>query len=60
MKALVVAAIYLLPFIAIGWIAKRVIDRRMRGTNLIDVHDLAGPNRRKRKVFLLGSWREEG
>ena len=60
MKALVVAAIYLLPFIVIGWMTKRLIDRRMRGANLTDVHDLAGTNRPKRKVFLLGSWRHEG
>jgi hypothetical protein len=57
--ALVVLAIYLIPFLVIGWAVKRVIDRRMTGTHLIDVHDLAGANRGKRKVFLLGIWRDE-
>jgi phosphoribulokinase len=57
--ALVVAVIYLVPFIALGWIVKRVIDRYMRGHSLGDVHELAGQDRPKRKVFLLGAWRDE-
>jgi hypothetical protein len=59
MKALAVAFIYLAPFFIIGAIAKMLIKKRMEGSGLSDVHDLAGQNRRKRKVFLLGSWRDE-
>ncbi|MCW5746033.1 MAG: hypothetical protein KIT36_07535 [Alphaproteobacteria bacterium] len=59
MWALTVAAIYLVPFVVIGWAAKRVIDRYMHGSHLSDVHDLAGDKRRSRKMFLLGSWRDE-
>lgn len=57
--ALVVLVIYVVPFLAIGWVTKRVVDRWMTGHHLGDVHDLAGPKRGKRKVFLLGSWRDE-
>ena len=52
-------AIYLVPFLVVGWIAKRLLDRWMNGATLRDIHDLAGPNRGARSVFLLGSWRTE-
>jgi hypothetical protein len=62
MWGLTVAAIYFGSFIAIGIIAKMVLGKLMTrtGVDLADVQALAGPNRRKRKVFLLGIWREEG
>jgi hypothetical protein len=34
------------------WLKRRAVD-------LTDVQSQAGPNRRLRKVFLLGSWRTE-
>jgi hypothetical protein len=62
MWAVTVAVIYFGSFIAIGIIAKIVLGKLMTrtGADLADVQALAGPNRRKRKVFLLGIWRQEG
>jgi hypothetical protein len=61
MRALVTAVIYFGTFLAIGLIAKMLIGRWMgrHGADLDDVHAQAGENRRKRKVFLLGAWRNE-
>jgi hypothetical protein len=62
MWALAVAVIYFGSFLAIGIVARlalRTLMERM-GADLADVHAQAGPNRRKRQVFLLGAWREEG
>jgi hypothetical protein len=62
MKALWTAVIYFGSFLAIGLIAKLGLRRWMdrHGSDLSDVQGQAGPNRRKRKVFLLGAWRDEG
>jgi hypothetical protein len=62
MWALFVATIYFGSILAIGLAARFLLARLMsdRGVDLADVHALAGPNRPKRKVFLLGAWREEG
>lgn len=57
MRALFTALIFFGSFLAIGALAKRWLDRR--GVDLPDVQGQAGPNRRKRRVFLLGSWRNE-
>ncbi len=59
MKALAGAFIYLAPFFIIGVIARMIIRKRMKGSSLSDMHDLAGQKRGRRKVFLLGSWRDE-
>jgi hypothetical protein len=60
MWALVVAVIYFGSFLAIGFIAKAVLAKLMKRTGAIsDVQAQAGQNRRKRKVFLLGVWRDE-
>lgn len=61
MDALVVALVYVVPFVAIGLVAKRLIDAWMKkkGATLADIHALAGPNRRKGLQFLLGFWRRE-
>jgi hypothetical protein len=58
----VVASIYFGSFIAIGIIARVVLAQLMRrsSASLEDIHTLAGPNRGKRRVFLLGAWRNEG
>jgi hypothetical protein len=59
--ALVVAIIYFGSFIATGIAARTALGWLMRriGVELEDVQAQAGPNRRGRKVFLLGAWRTE-
>ena len=61
MDALVVALVYVLPFLIIGFAARRLIDAWMdkKGATLADIHALAGPRRRKGPQFLLGVWRRE-
>ena len=61
MWALVVAVIYLGSFLAIGIIARIALGKLMRqtGVDLTDVQAQAGSNRGKRRVFLLGFWRDE-
>jgi hypothetical protein len=60
MRALFVATVYFGTFLAIGWLAKRALDRWMNrhGADLADVHEQAG-RRGDRTVFLLGFWRRE-
>jgi len=57
MKALETFAIYVTPFLILGLVAKLLLQRYV--VDLTDVHEQAGPKRRPRKVFLLGSWRAE-
>jgi hypothetical protein len=57
MRALVVGFIYFGSFIAIGLAARGWMRRN--GVELSDVQRQAGPNRRKRTLFLLGVWRSE-
>jgi hypothetical protein len=57
MKAIETLAIYLTPFLVLGMAAKLWLKRR--AVDLTDIQSQAGPNRRPRKVFLLGSWRTE-
>jgi len=61
MWALTVALIYFGSFIALGIVARIVLGKLMTrtGAELTDVQAQAGPNRGKRSVFLLGSWRQE-
>jgi hypothetical protein len=62
MRALVTAVIYFGSFLAIGLIAKLTIGRWMnrRNLDLSEIQAQAGPRRGKRRVFLLGFWRDEG
>jgi hypothetical protein len=62
MRALVTAVVYFGSFLAIGLIAKLVIGRWMnrRNLDLSEIHAQVGPRRGKRRIFLLGFWREEG
>jgi hypothetical protein len=62
MWALAVATIYFGSFLALGVAARILLGKVMQqhGADLADVQAQAGTNRRKRKVFLLGVWREEG
>lgn len=57
MKALETFAIYVMPFLLLGLLAKLLLQRCV--VNLTDVQEQAGPKRRARKVFLLGGWRTE-
>jgi hypothetical protein len=57
MKALETFAIYVTPFLILGAVAKLLSKRY--AVDLTDVQAQAGPKRRPRSVFLLGSWRSE-
>ena len=57
MRALATFAIYVTPFLIIGIAAKLLMKRW--GVDLSDVQAQAKPNRRARKLFLLGAWRKE-
>lgn len=57
MGALGTLAVYVTPFLIIGIAVKLLMKRR--GVDLSDVQAQAGPNRKARKVFLLGAWRRE-
>ncbi len=57
MRALVTFAIYVTPFLLIGFAAKLFMKRR--SVDLSDIQTQAGPKRKPRKVFLLGAWRNE-
>ena len=61
MRALLTALIYFGSFLAVGLIAKLTVGRLMarRDLDLADIQAQAGDNRRKRRLFLLGSWRDE-
>ena len=57
MRALEILAIYVTPFLVLGAAAKLLMRRY--SVDLTDVQKQAGPNRRARRVFLLGGWRTE-
>ena len=57
MRTLETLVIYLAPFLIIAAAVKLLMKRR--GVDLSDVQAQAGPNRRTRKMFLLGGWRRE-
>jgi hypothetical protein len=56
LHALLVLAIYLIPFIVIGMVARVVMERMTNGSDLSDIQDQAGDGRRKVTGFLLGIW----
>jgi hypothetical protein len=56
-RALETLVIYVAPFLIIGIAVKLLMKRK--GVDLSDVQSQAGPNRRRRRVFLLGGWRSE-
>ena len=60
--AFATAIVYLGFFLAVGMIAKRAVDRWMhdKDLDLTEIQSQAGSNRGKRRLFLLGFWREEG
>jgi hypothetical protein len=62
MRALVTAVIYFGSPLAIGLIAKLLVGRWMvrNDLDLPEIQAQAGPRRGKRRVFLLGFWRDEG
>jgi hypothetical protein len=59
--ALAVLLIYLVPFFAIGIVAKKLIDAWMarNGATLQEIQEQSGPMRRKPTRFLLGFWYRE-
>ena len=57
MIALETFAIYVTPFVILGVVAKLLLQRHV--VDLTDVQKQAGPNRKPRRVFLLGGWRTE-
>ena len=62
MRALVTAVVYFGSFLAIGLTAKLVVGRWMnrRNLDLSEIQAQVGPRRGKRRIFLLGFWRDEG
>ena len=62
MRALVTAVVYFGSFLAIGLTAKLMIGRWMnrRNLDLSEIQAQVGPRRGKRRIFLLGFWRDEG
>ena len=62
MDALTTAVIYFGSFLVLGVIAKLAVRwwARRRDVDLAEIHREAGPNRGKRRVGLLGFWRDEG
>jgi hypothetical protein len=62
MRAIIVAVIYFGSFLALGVIAKMAVSRWVdrRDLDLPEIQAQAGPRRGKRRVFLLGFWRDEG
>jgi hypothetical protein len=59
--ALATAIVYFGTFLAIGFAARLAIKKWMsrRDFDLADIQAQAGTNRRKRRMFLLGCWRDE-
>lgn len=57
MRALELFAIYVTPFLIVGAAIKILMKRY--AVDLADVQKEAGPNRRSRRLFLLGGWRSE-
>ena len=57
MRSLINVALTVIPFVVIG-IAVKVLMKR-RGVELTDVQSQAGSNRRPRRMYLFGFWREE-
>ena len=62
MDALTTAIIYFGTFLVLGLILKLAIKwwTRRRNVDLADIQKEAGPHRGKRRVGLLGFWRDEG
>jgi hypothetical protein len=62
MRALVTAVVYFGSFLAIGLTAKLVAGGWMnrRNLDLSEIQAQVGPRRGKRRIFLLGFWRDEG
>ena len=62
MHELMTAVIYFGSFLCVGMIAKIFVSRFMarKDLDLPEIQAQAGPRRGKRRVFLLGFWRDEG
>jgi hypothetical protein len=57
-RALLIVAVYLIPFLLIGLSAR--IWMKCKGIELSDVQAESDPHRKRRPRFLLGIWRDEG
>jgi hypothetical protein len=60
--AFATAIVYFGTFLVLGLGAKAAIDRWMHGKDLdlSEIQAQAGRNRGRRRLFLLGFWRDEG
>jgi hypothetical protein len=61
-RAFITAIIYFGSFLGLGLIAKTAVSRFVRRRD-IDLHEIqaqAGSRRGRRRIFLLGFWRNEG
>jgi hypothetical protein len=57
MRALETLVLYVTPFLLIGIAVKLLM--KQRSVDLSDVQGQARPNRKGRKMFLLGAWRND-
>ena len=48
LHALLGATIYLGPFVLIGWLTRKMLDRRFRGTGLVDLPEVTSRARLSR------------
>lgn len=61
MRALWTAVVYFGSFLIIGMATKIALDRwtQRHDIDLADMQGQAGPKRQRRRLFLLGAWRNE-
>ena len=58
MKALAVLFIYVTPFVILGVLTKRFVQRQIEDVDISNVREQAGARHRKRRVSFWGSIRD--
>lgn len=58
MKALGVLVLFLTPFVVIGVLAKRFLNKRIEDVDISNVREQAGAQHRKRRISFFGSMRD--